>query len=264
MCQSLTIFLSSAPIACTHQRKHSIFLGLKWTLWPATFSCYKHVFVFRRVALDSTLNGYIISLFSCCPTPLPYLQFISPFSSIPSSSHLFCFCICDGNNSDGRRNLPADLLIIHHSLFVRLYAVGESAVPWVSEGETAPWLWGWLRGHLWSSGKRTAVQLLACCQASYLLACLPPLTWARCGWNANESSEGIVIGAHFEMPLATRPPMLIANILKKPFLTLVEGRIELWQRMIAICSQQRCTIAVAMLLLHLSVHHDRKPNLASR
>lgn len=67
-----------------------------------------------------------------------------------------------------------------------LYAVGESAATCVSKVETAPRLWGWLRGHLWSSEKWAAAPLLACCQTSCLLACLPATSDpARCGWNAN-------------------------------------------------------------------------------
>lgn len=185
---SLPDYFSVVYSRCMHTSKETFhFSRTEMDSVTSFFLVLQSCLVFRRVVAtwDSTLKGYIIQLFSCYPPPLPYLRFIPLLSSIPSSSHIFCFCICGGNNSDGRRDLPADPLIIHHSLFVRLYAMGESAATWVSEGEPAPRLWGWLRGHLWSSGKWTAVQLLACCQTSYLLARLPATSnlgpvWLEC------------------------------------------------------------------------------------
>lgn len=118
---------------------------------------------FSKVLLRATL---------CCFSPAARRFSAAPSHMSPLSfCHIFCFCICRGNNSHGKGDLPADLLIIHHSQFVFTVCSG-----WVSSSKTAPWLWGWLRGHLWSSGKWTAVLLLACCQTSGLPACLPPLT----------------------------------------------------------------------------------------
>lgn len=74
-------------------------------------------------AWKSAFKSYIILLFSIFPVSMAHL----PLMSLPSSRHIFCFCIRRGNNSDGRRDLPAALLIIHHSLFVATIRSG-----WVS------------------------------------------------------------------------------------------------------------------------------------
>ncbi len=116
-------FSVSAPVAFLHQRKSSICVGLNWILTSFSLMLHSRLVSQTAVAWKSTFKSYIILLFSCCPPWLPHL----PAMSLLSSRHIFCFCICRGNNSDGRRDLPADLLIIHHSLFVATVRSG-----WVS------------------------------------------------------------------------------------------------------------------------------------
>lgn len=137
---------------------------------------------FSKSIWKSHYKRYIMLLFSCCTFLVPPL----------SLHHVYCFCICRKNKSDGRGDLPADLLIIHHSHVVFIVHSG-----WVSTSNLhIPSLrvrlhydWGWLKGHLWSPGKWTAVLLLACCQTFCLSAFLPaPSDLAWCGWNSNEYS----------------------------------------------------------------------------
>lgn len=130
MCHSPTIFLPLLPLRSYIKGNAPFFLdwaGLRFSLM--LHSCL----VFQRAvaAWKSTFKSYIILLFSCCPPSVPHL----PLMSLLSSRHIFCFCICRGNNSDGRRDLPADLLIIHHSLFVATVRSG-----WVSSNLR---IWGW-------------------------------------------------------------------------------------------------------------------------
>lgn len=77
------------------------------------------------------------------PTPSPLLLPLFLFYSTrspPSSPRIFSFLAsCRGNNSNGRRDLPAASLVIHHSLFVGIVAQWVSQQrPELSEGETVP------------------------------------------------------------------------------------------------------------------------------
>lgn len=103
-------------------------LHLSWTALDSvtSFSLMLHSCIVPQRAFGAWKNAfksYIILLFSIFPLSMAHL----PLMSRLSSRHIFCFCIRRGNNSDGRRDLPADLLIIHHSLFVATIRSG-----WVS------------------------------------------------------------------------------------------------------------------------------------
>lgn len=108
----------SLLLLCSYIKGNATFV-LDWT--RLSDNLLSHV-AFMYGFSESSWSS-IILLFSCCPPSLPYL----PLMSLRSSHHTFCFCICRGNNSDGRRDLPADLRIIHHSLFVATVRSG-----WVS------------------------------------------------------------------------------------------------------------------------------------
>lgn len=161
-----------------HQRKCSICLELNWTLRLVSLSCCICV-RFLKQHFEERFQGlhYAVFLPLHCCTLFPHTFCFH---------HIFCFCIYGENNWDGRGDLPADWLIIHHHHFVFTVHSG-----WVSCSNlriprgTTPWLSG--RRHLWSTGKWTAVLLLARCQTS----CLPaPPDPARRGWNANRRGIG--------------------------------------------------------------------------
>lgn len=175
----LSCLLSCLYSYCVRTSKRMLRFS-RTELDSVSLSCCIHVLFFREILQHEELRAT-----SYCFSPA--VQHL-PLMSILSSHHigLFCFSICRENNSNGRRNLPADLRIIHHSLVVATVRSG-----WVSSNLL---IWGWnctttlgmtVCGsqqsgqvcYLWHAVRRPAPRLPAC----------PPATsdLARCSQNAN-------------------------------------------------------------------------------
>lgn len=162
MCHYTSLFF----FVSLHQRKCSIFLGRSWTRGPASLSCSNHVYIFseRIKHFYERQNAALLQLPTLSAVPSTYVS-----SSLRSH-------ICRGNNSDGRRDLSAYLLIIHGSLFVATVRTG-----WVSNNLCIR-LWDSTRTLRMTEGAFVVFRKVDSCAALGMLSArLPPLTRPRRG-----------------------------------------------------------------------------------
>lgn len=168
MCHFLTVSLSSLCLY-SYIKGDAPFV-LVWAGLcdqPLSLLCCIHVWVFKeKTEHETVLLRATLHCFSLTANPLYCVLVLCRLFSVRISAFTSAEEITQMEEETCSSSIMACCLW-------SLYAAGESATTCECMGEPAPRLRGWVRSHLLSAGKWTAVLLLVCCQTPGLLPCLP-------------------------------------------------------------------------------------------